>query len=119
MNDAEVCEGDGICIVVSSGFACGHGRPGDPCVLPGDCMSMHCFAQPDDIDADGICTGDVCDAPMSECDFDGTCMIIDDMTNLCSHGEVGEPCVTDADCDGNVCRDFAIEGGVERICAAR
>lgn len=118
MNEGELCEIDGTCIAVSSGLACGHGAAGDPCVLPGDCISTQCFAQPDEIDADGICTGDVCDEPMAKCEVDGTCMMIDDGNNLCSHGEVGEPCVVDADCDGAICRDFAVESGTVRICSA-
>jgi len=117
INDGEQCEGDGTCIAVDSGFACSHGDFGDPCVLPGDCVSSSCFAQPDDVDAPGICTGATCDAVMTECESNGMCIMVDEATLLCSHGEVGEPCVTDEDCDDMRCQEYAVDGGTVLVCA--
>lgn len=115
--DGDPCGEGGICVVVDSGFACSEGHEGDPCILPGDCGSGNCYAQPEDADASGICTGDNCDIAMTECGFMGTCIMIDEMMLLCSEGHVGEPCVTDADCIDMRCQEYAVDGGTVLVCA--
>ncbi|HWB80689.1 MAG TPA: hypothetical protein VG755_37255 [Nannocystaceae bacterium] len=119
LNDGDPCEGGGICVVVDSGLACSHGNPGDPCILPGDCVSENCYAQPEDVDAAGICTGPDCDIAMTECGVGntGTCIMIDEKTLLCSQGNVGEPCITDADCIDERCQEYAVDGGTVLVCA--
>jgi hypothetical protein len=116
--DGESCENGGKCIMLDSGFGCSHGQPGEPCVLPEDCLTLKCFEQPAELDAPGICTGLICDVPMSPCETNGTCVLANDGMSYCSHGQVGEPCTTDADCVGGMmqCQEYALEAGTVLLC---
>ncbi len=111
------CGGDGICIDVGGSFLCGHLEIGDPCELDDHCHSLHCFAQAASEDIPGVCTGGTCDRLMAECEADGICVMASNGDPLCSHGQVGEPCTQDTDCDGGRCQEYADPAGNVLVCA--
>jgi hypothetical protein len=112
----ELCEDDGVCIATDGGWACGHREPGDPCQLPEDCTSLQCFIQPPELDAPGICTGFECERVGAPCDTDGICVTSPSGVRQCCHGEPGEPCLIDNDCQSQVCTDYRLDGGSLLVC---
>ncbi|MBC8066801.1 MAG: hypothetical protein IAG13_00585 [Deltaproteobacteria bacterium] len=113
----ETCEEDGVCIAVGNGWACGHLDPGEPCELPADCGSENCLEQPPSAELPGVCTGTDCERIGAPCDAVGIC-IADPMRDMgyCSHGRPGEPCTIDADCEDQICQEYAAEVGTVLLC---
>ncbi|MBX7079039.1 MAG: hypothetical protein K1X88_07630 [Nannocystaceae bacterium] len=103
MASGEACDTEGVCIAIGNGFGCGHGAAGDPCEQANDCPTGSCILQPTGASVPGVCSGLPCDSPGAPCENDGNCVLQTEGATVCSHGNVGEPCTTDAQCMSMSC----------------